>query len=423
MSFHTKPLQPAAMQQTTRERLRRLYGIIRSLNSIIQLDKLLNQIMASATDLMAVEGGSLLLVSPDGQSLTFHVASGPAGPQLVGISLPISERSVVGTVALRGTPFIENDTSNSAHFSGQVDQKTGYKTSKLLCVPLTVQGRIIGVVEVVDKISGQDFFAEDVELLEVLADAAAIAIENARLYEEQLLKAAQLEQAYAELKASHKATLLTLAGVLDARDDATHGHSKRVVTFTLKMAELLGITDRRQLRAIEQGALLHDVGKIGISDAVLRKPGPLSQEEWAEMKRHPEIGYKLLKNLGFLRETLPIVRFHHEHWDGSGYPSGLRGEDIPLEARIFAVVDAFDAITSERPYSPARTYEQACQILVAESGTKFDPAVVKVFLTVPVEEWQRLRQDASEMPDSGIGYHIYGTRPLSLFAGAPLPGG
>ncbi|MDQ3703989.1 MAG: HD domain-containing protein [Chloroflexota bacterium] len=403
---------------TSPDRLRRLYGIIRSLNSIIQLDKLLNQIMSSAAELMGAEGGSLLLVTPDGRNLTFRVACGPAADQLVGITLPINDRSVVGVTALLGTPYIENDTANSPFFSGQVDKKTGYTTRKLLSVPLKVQGNTIGVVELVDKLSGQDFNAEDVELLEVLADAAAIAIENARLYEEQLIKAEQLEQAYDELKEAHRSTLQTLAGILDARDDATHGHSRRVVTFTMKLAKMMGITDRRQLKSIEQGALLHDVGKIGIADAVLRKPGPLTPEEWAEMRRHPEIGYKLLKNLGFLRETLPIVRFHHENWDGSGYPCGLRGEDIPLEARIFSVVDAYDAITSDRPYSPARSYEEARDILIAESGVKFDPRVVQVFLMVPPHEWQRLREASNGVApaEASMVYHLYATGPLSLFA-------
>lgn len=421
MSLHTDTSLPANVR-VPRDRLSRLYGIIRSLNSIIQLDKLLNQIMASAAELIAAEGGSLLLVSPDGGSLTFRVACGPAAGQLVGLTLPVNDRSVVGLVALLGTPIIENDTATSPHFSGQVDKKTGYTTRKLLCVPLKVQGRIIGVVELVDKVSGQDFHAEDVELLEVLADAAAIAIENARLYEEQLLKAEQLEQAYGELKEAHRATLQTLAGILDARDDATHGHSRRVVTFTLKLAKMLGITDRRQLKSIEQGALLHDVGKIGIADAVLRKPGPLTEEEWEEMRRHPEIGYKLLKNLGFLRETLPIVRFHHEHWDGSGYPCGLKGEGIPLEARIFSVVDAFDAITSDRPYATPRTYEEACEILVAESGVKFDPAIVEAFLTVPAHEWERLREEATGLLDPGLVFHLYATGPLSMYALPQRPG-
>lgn len=390
INFHTKPLQ-LSHAQSSYERLSQLYGIVRSLNSIIRLDKLLNQIMASASELMRTQGGSLLLVGPDDCSLTFEVVLGWAAPQLTGMVMPVSEHSVVGAVALTGTPIVENDTARSRYFSGKIDEQTGYTTRKLLCVPLKVQGKIIGVVEVMDKKSGEDFNGEDIELLEVLAGAAAIAIENARLYEEQSRKAEQLERAYSELQEVHSTTLGTLAALLDARDDATHGHSRRVVVFTLRLAGVMGITEGSRLKAIEQGALLHDVGKVGISDAVLRKPGPLTEEEWCEMRRHPEIGYELLRHLGFLRETMPIVRFHHEHWNGGGYPCGLAGSDIPLEARIFAVADAFDAITSDRPYSLARTYQEALSILVSESGTKFDPEVVNAFLQVPAVEWEQLR--------------------------------
>jgi putative nucleotidyltransferase with HDIG domain len=187
-----------------------------------------------------------------------------------------------------------------------------------------------------------------------------------------------------------------LAGVLDMRDDATHGHSNRVVAYTLRLAEAMGIEDQVLLKAIEQGALLHDVGKIGIPDAILRKPGKLTEEEWVIMKKHPELGYRLLRDIEFLQEILPMVRHHHEHWDGSGYPAGLKGEEIPLEARIFTVADAFDAITSQRPYSKARTYEEATSILREASGTTFDPRVVEAFLTIPPDEWVRLRANVMQ---------------------------
>ena len=136
---------------------------------------------------------------------------------------------------------------------------------------------------------------------------------------------------------------------------------------------------------------MHDVGKIGVSDAILRKPGELTEREWAEMRSHPELGYKMLRDIKFLNVALPIVRYHHEYWDGSGYPEGLAGESIPVEARIFAVIDAFDAITSERPYAPARPYEEAARLIGEESGKKFDPTIVRAFLRVPHEEWDRLR--------------------------------
>ncbi|MEO8286664.1 MAG: HD domain-containing phosphohydrolase [Chloroflexota bacterium] len=387
----TRPL-PALTAATDSARLLRLYDVVRSLNSIIYLDQLLVRIVASAAEMMEASGGAVLLIDEDGLNLTFEAAAGGASAQLKGMKVPINERSIAGLVVVRGRPYVENNTIESPFFSGEIDKKTNYVTRKIVCVPLAVQERIIGVVEVLNKVSGDDFDEDDLRLLAALSDVAAVAIENVRLYEAEREKTRLLEQAYGALQKTHGATLKALAGVLDMRDDATHGHSNRVVAFTLKLAETMGIGDPVLLKSIAQGALLHDVGKIGVPDAILRKPGKLTDEEWIEMKKHPEMGYRLLMGIEFLQETLPTVRHHHEHWDGSGYPSGLRGEEIPLEARIFAVADAFDAITSERPYSAARTYEQAAAILREESGTTFDPRVIDAFMKVQPEEWTALRE-------------------------------
>lgn len=386
----TSPLPSIGV--TDSARLLRLYEVVRSLNSIIYLDRLLVRIVAAAAEMMEATGGAVLLIDEDGQNLTFEAASGGASGQLKGLRVPINERSIAGLVASRCEPYVENDTASSPFFSGDIDRQTHYVTRKVAAVPLRVQDRIIGVVEVINKLSGDDFDDDDVKLLEAMSDAAAVAIENVRLYEAEREKTRLLEVAYGTLEKTHGATLKALAGVLDMRDDATHGHSNRVVAFTLRLAEAMGIDDPARLRSIAQGALLHDVGKIGIPDAILRKPGKLTEEEWVEMKKHPEMGYRLLRDIDFLQDILLTVRHHHEHWDGSGYPSGLKGEEIPLEARMFAVVDAFDAITSQRPYSRARTHEEAERILREESGTTFDPAVVEAFLGVPRKVWDGLRE-------------------------------
>ncbi len=390
MGQQTSPLPALSVSDSAR--LLRLYDVVRSLNSIIFLDQLLVRIVASAAEMMEATGGAVLLIDEDGQNLTFEAASGGASGHLKGLKIPINKHSIAGLVALLGEPYIENDTSNSPFFSGEVDKQTQYITRKVVAVPLCVQERIIGVVEVINKLSGDDFAKEDIKLLEAMSDAAAVAIENVRLYEAEREKTRLLEQAYNRLQRTHGATMKALAGVLDMRDDATHGHSNRVVAYTLRLAEAIGIEDPALLKSIEQGALLHDVGKIGVPDAILRKPGKLTDEEWIVMKKHPELGYRLLRDIEFLHDILPTVRYHHEHWDGSGYPCGLRGEEIPLEARIFAVADAFDAITSKRPYSRARTYDEAAAILRKESSTTFDPQIVEAFLSVPSEEWYRLRE-------------------------------
>jgi HD-GYP domain-containing protein (c-di-GMP phosphodiesterase class II) len=394
MQLQTKPLATVGGLSSI-ERLSRLYDIVRSLNSIFVLDRLLAQILASAAQMVDARGGFLMLADDEGKSLKCEVTSGVATVGLKGAILPIDERTVPGLVALRGEPYVQNDVRHDPYFAAQ-RQKGHTAINKLICVPLKVQDRITGVVQVIDKVTGEDFDTDDRKLLEAMADTAAVAVENVRLYEAERKKTELLKQAYEELNKTYQATLLALTGLLDSRDSATRGHSSRVVALTLRLAQAMGITDPIRLRTIKQGALLHDVGKIGVADAILRKPGPLDADEWREMRAHPELGYKMLKEIEFLKSALPIVRYHHERFNGTGYPYGLEGKEIPLEARIFAVADAFDAITSERPYKQARTYEQAVAVLQADSGKYFDPDVVAAFMKVPKEEWVQILRQLSE---------------------------
>ncbi|HKP54965.1 MAG TPA: HD domain-containing phosphohydrolase [Chloroflexia bacterium] len=383
---------PSLSGGTAFARLSRLYEIVRSLASITELDRLLNQIVASTADMLEAHGAALLLAENESGNLKVEVTSGRNIAHFKNSVLSVDDRSVEGRVAQIGEPCIENLVEYSSYLFGQAGQLTENKARKLVCVPLKVQERVTGVLEVLDKNSGKDFNEEDVKLLEALADTASVAIENVRLYEEEKRQAQLLTHAYEELQNTYKATLQALTGLLDLRDDETHGHSLRVVAYTLRLAQEMGIDDPERLRNMEQGALLHDVGKVGVADSVLRKTAKLDDIEWMEMKGHPELGYRMLKDIDFLKEALTIVRYHHERWNGSGYPKGLKGEQIPLDARIFAVIDAFDAITSDRPYSRARSYEQATEIIIRDSGVLFDPQVVEAFLRVPRDEWQEIRE-------------------------------
>ncbi len=189
-------------------------------------------------------------------------------------------------------------------------------------------------------------------------------------------------------------TMLTLAAALEARDAETLEHALRVSLYAERLAGELGVLDPQQLERIRWGALLHDVGKIGLPDTVLRKPGPLTPEEWGLVHLHPKIGYELIRRLAFLGDAREIVRCHHEHFDGSGYPRHLKGEEIPLGARIFAVVDAFDAITSDRPYRPARSCREAQVEIRRVAGSQLDPAVVAAFSNIPRPDWEDLRRRA-----------------------------
>jgi HD-GYP domain-containing protein (c-di-GMP phosphodiesterase class II) len=200
------------------------------------------------------------------------------------------------------------------------------------------------------------------------------------------------------LYSNYRSTLRCLAEALEARDCETRGHSDRVVAYCLRLGKELGLSPG-DLIGLEQGALLHDIGKIGIRDAVLLKAGPLTEGEWLDMRGHIDYGLKIIGAIDFLSGARPVVGQHHEKYDGSGYPRGLRGEEIHINARIFAVADAFDAITSDRPYRSAAPYDHARLEITSNSGTHFDPGVVEVFLQIPEAEWAEIRR-TTQLPQS-----------------------
>lgn len=208
--------------------------------------------------------------------------------------------------------------------------------------------------------------------------------------QELVEKNRQVQTLYADLEESYESTLEALITALDFRDNETHGHSRRVVEYAVLVAATLGV-EEPDLTWIRRGAILHDVGKIGVPDAILRKPGKLDASEWDEMKKHPEMGYRMLKHIRFLAPALDIVYCHQERYDGSGYPRGLKGEEIPLGARIFAAVDTFDAMTSDRPYRAALTIEAARDEIRRFSGIQFDPKVAAAFLAIEEATWRTIR--------------------------------
>lgn len=222
---------------------------------------------------------------------------------------------------------------------------------------------------------------ERIRLATTIANLAAQALHRLRLNEQTVEQAATLVVALNDLEQSYQATLLALSAALDARDHETEGHSQRVTRWALAIGQKLNLS-AQELTNLERGALLHDVGKIGISDNILLKPGPLTAEDRLVMNRHPQLGYEMLHGIPFLQDALPVVLYHQEKYDGTGYPMKLRGEEIPLCARVFAVADAYDAMTSTRPYRKALAHDVALAEIVACSGTQFDPRVVQVFINL-----------------------------------------
>lgn len=203
-------------------------------------------------------------------------------------------------------------------------------------------------------------------------------------------KTVALRRALEKIEQGYKMTLEALVTALDIREHETQAHSKRVREYTLHLARRVGLSGE-ELEEIGRGALLHDIGKIGVSDNILLKPGPLNSAEWAEMRKHPEIGARIISGIEFLRPASQIVLEHQEMYDGSGYPQGLAGEQICLGARIFAIADTLDAMTSDRPYRKAVSYEAARREIIKFSGVQFDPKLVEVFLKVPPEQWWQIR--------------------------------
>jgi response regulator RpfG family c-di-GMP phosphodiesterase len=204
-------------------------------------------------------------------------------------------------------------------------------------------------------------------------------------------RTAQLDKALDSLENAYRSTLKALTSALETRDLETHGHSRRVVTFSLRLGRELDLTPT-QMRALEFGSMLHDIGKIGVPDAILRKPAKLSEEEWIAMRQHPTHGQMILGGIEFLKGAAKVVAQHHEKWDGSGYPLGLKAEEIDLNARIFMVADAFDAMISDRVYRAGRPYEAAAEELDRCVGMHFDPQIVEAFHRVPKEDWAELRR-------------------------------
>ena len=248
------------------------------------------------------------------------------------------------------------------------------------------------------KLGAHDFIMKPVNVDELLI-AADRAIERRQLLierrEYQALLEQRVEEATQNLASAYTQTLEALGAALDSRDVGTESHSRRVHGYSLALARAHGVPDD-QLADLAHGVLLHDIGKIGIPDAILLKPGSLTPDEWQIMRTHPEIGKRLIEKIPFLHNAIPVVWCHHEKWDGTGYPRGLKGEAIPLNARIFSVVDAFDAMTFDRPYSKAIAFEAATAEIKRCAGSHFDPQVVESFLRVPLPLLDEIRRKSVE---------------------------
>jgi response regulator RpfG family c-di-GMP phosphodiesterase len=342
------------------------HAIANSLDLKLTLDVVLDQV----TDQLGVDAARVLLLDPLTDRLEFMASRGFIGSEHRPVALRLGE-GYAGRVALSRQPFHVPDLRQAAATAGHSDVFLPPGFFSYYALPLIAKNQIKGVLETFCR-TAVDSDDEWCGFAATLAGQAAIAIDNAQML-------AALTQSNTELRLAYETTLEGWSRALDLRDNDTQGHTARVASLTVLLGHALGM-DTEAMLHLRRGALLHDIGKMGIPDAILLKPGPLTDNEWEVMRRHPVYAFELLSPISYLRPALDIPHLHHERWDGSGYPLGLKGEEIPLSARVFAVVDVWDALTSSRPYRAKVSEERAREIIRDGAGTDFDARIVEVFL-------------------------------------------
>ncbi|HYO48487.1 MAG TPA: HD domain-containing phosphohydrolase [Chloroflexia bacterium] len=330
----------------------------------------LNVVLGQVREQLGVDAAAVLLLDPHTQMLSFAAGNGFRSEAIARSSVPLGV-GYAGRAALQGQVLCIGDMSQVDDFH-RAPLLVGEDFASYCAVPLISKGHLKGVLEVFNR-SALDSHSEWLEFFEALAGQTAIAIDNATLFTD-------LQRSNVDLALAYDTTLQGWSRALDLRDKETEGHSQRVTDMMVRLAQALGMSEDEELAQMRRGALLHDIGKMGIPDAILLKPGPLTDQEWEIMRRHPSYAYDLLSPILFLHPALTIPYCHHEKWDGTGYPRGLKGEQIPLAARIFAVVDVWDALRSNRPYRAAWPAERVREHISSLAGTHFDPAVVDAFL-------------------------------------------
>jgi putative nucleotidyltransferase with HDIG domain len=352
------------------KQLEALHSIDIAISASMDLHITLSVLLKHVESLLGVDAADILLFNPGLRQFRFSAGRGFHTDDIERANVRIGT-SFAGRAALeRRIVLISGQLSaQSDHDFSKMYEKEGFFA--YAGMPLIAKGEIKGVLEVYHR-SLHRPEPEWLNLLETLAGQAAIAIDNAQLFND-------LQKSNFELTLAYDATIAGWSRAMDLRDKETEGHTQRVTDLTLKLARAMNISEA-QLMHIRRGALLHDIGKMGVPDSVLLKTDELTDEEWEQMRKHTDFAYEMLSSIRYLQPALEIPYCHHEKWDGTGYPRGLKGEEIPIAARVFAVADVWDAITSDRPYRKGWSKEEALEHIREQSGKYFDPQVVKAFL-------------------------------------------
>ena len=349
------------------------------------LSETLRVVMHQVRTRLYVDACAILLLDPQAQTLEYTGGQGFRSGLVEVTRLQLGQGRA-GAAARDGRIFGRAEIESPAQIPDRAEVIAGEDVRGYFIAPLIAKGELLGALEIYHR-SPIVMKTEWLKFLETLAGQTAIAIDNATLF-------ADLQRSNADLTQAYDTTLKGWSTALDLRDKETEGHTERVTEMTVRLAERMSVGPH-ELVQIRRGALLHDIGKMGIPDRILLKPDQLTDEEWVLMRLHPTYACQMLRPIAYLEEALDIPYCHHEKWDGTGYPRGLKAEDIPLSARIFCIVDVYDALTSDRPYRAAWPRDKALEHIRSLSGTHFDPRVVEAFLEM-VGEIREIKKD----PDS-----------------------
>ncbi|NLI76613.1 MAG: GAF domain-containing protein [Candidatus Riflebacteria bacterium] len=347
-----------------------LFEISQSLTSTLVLDEVLDSIVNFSMEMMHALRCELRLLDPTGQVLEVRAARGLSKSFLTATPIRVGE-GILGSVISQRLPISVIDARKDPRtkFLSLVKRE---RLAGLLSVPILQRGNPIGVITVYTS-KPRDFAQNEIDLLATFASQASIAIENAQLY--------------AKMKEQYLSMVMALAAAIEAKDSYTHGHSQKVMEYAVKIARRLNLPED-EVETIRYAGLLHDIGKIGVKDFILGKPGKLTPEEMAEMRKHPKYGANIMEQVDLLRKIAPLTLYHHECYDGSGYPMGLKGRDIPIGARILAVADMFDSMIADRPYRKAFPLDHVVREMKKVAGTQLDPEILHQFLEILREEGQ-----------------------------------
>ncbi|MFH2040139.1 MAG: PAS domain S-box protein [Chloroflexota bacterium] len=357
-------------------RLNALHKVDLTIAGMIDIRVTLDTFLQETVSQLKVDAARIFLLSSDAHTLTCAASTGFLGRGMFQPDSALGE-DFAGRIALERQPIQISDLSKTVPALARDHLFIREGFGFYMGLPLIAKGKVRGVFEIFNR-SLLEPDADWQDFLQTLAGQATIAIDNNQLFD-------SLQRASMDLSIAYDDTIVGWSKALDLRDRETEGHSQRVAKMTFRMANAMRFNDA-DLVQLRRGALLHDIGKMGIPDSILAKPGPLSDEEWLIMRKHPVFAYEMLSPINYLRPAVEIPYCHHEKWDGTGYPRGLKGEQIPLSARLFAVVDVWDALRSDRPYRQRWPEDKVFEYIRKESGSHFDPKAVEIFFRVMSEK-------------------------------------